>query len=101
MHDTNNDNEVIYCGNWKKLTVHDGIFRFKFTDGEREIHYGTRVFDKSDASGEENKRCVLVKFADGDIQYTELKRVCGQDDGWRRVTDYKFDPTSLEWKKIK
>ena len=99
MHDTSDDQESIYKADEKNLKLKSGIFKAKFTDGG--IHYGTRVFDKSDASGEENKRCVLVKFADGDIQYTELKRVCGQDDGWRRVTDYKFDPTSLEWKKIK
>ena len=110
MHDTSNDQEEIYTADEKNLKFKSGIFRLR-------DKYGTVLFAKSGASGEENKLWFLVKYADGDIHYQEKELVIGgyngyrwfydydflfgQNDGWRRVTDYKFDPTSLEWKKIK
>ena len=99
LHKTSDGSEHIYCGDHKTLLLKDGVFRSKFTNGS--VCYGTRVIAKSVASGEEDKEWRLKKFADGDIHYQVKIWVEGQDKGWRIVTKYKFDPTSLEWTKLK
>ena len=98
LHKTSDDSEKIYCGDHKSIRLKDGVYRSKFTNGN--VYYGKRVFNKSNASGEENKEWRLKKLADGDIHYQEKVKL-NQEKDWRIVTEYKFDPTSLEWKKLK
>ena len=98
VHNTSSDAEHIYCGDHKSIRLKDGVYRSKFTNGN--VYYGKRVFNKSNASGEENKEWRLKKLADGDIHYQEKVKL-NQEKDWRIVTEYKFDPTSLEWKKLK
>ncbi len=76
----------------------DGIFRRKFVSGNS--CYGTTIFNKMDSYGEESKVWRLYNYA-GDIIYEEQVWKIGKDDGWRDVTEYKFDATSLEWIKVK
>ncbi len=97
-HDTTNDFEGIYTADDKSMRCMDGVYRTKFANGDSS--YGTRIFSKIDLNGEEDKWWRLMKFANGDIFYQEEIHVIDKDDGWRVVTRYKFDDTSLEWIKV-
>ncbi len=59
------------------------------------------ILAKSPKNGEESRQYSLIKFANGNIKYHEQIIVTGQDKGWRLLTEYKFNPNNLAWKKVK
>ncbi len=77
--------------------LQDGIYRYKFPDGETII--GCRLFWRGDR--QENKEFRLYKSSsDGEIRYQES--VSGKENpGWRIVTEYKFHPETMSWSKLK
>jgi len=98
VHIYNTDTKKKEIFRYKNNKLQDGSFRAIFSSGDSD--YGTRIFDKSSKNGEE-RVYRLYKFANGDIEYEEQILVVGQDKGWRQLTEYKFNPSNLGWKKVK
>ena len=78
--------------------LQDGSYRVIFSNGNS--CYGTRIFDKSNKTGEVNREYGLFKYANGNIEYDEQIYVIGQDKTWRYLTKYKFNPNNLGWEKV-
>ncbi len=94
----NTDTKLKEIYRYKMNRLQDGSFRAIFSNGDSI--YGTRIFDKIDKTGEENRQYRLYKYANGNIEYDEYIWVNGQDKGWRFFTRYEFNPYNLAWEKI-
>ena len=97
LYHTDTKSKEIY--RYKNSKLKDGIFRVIFSSGDSI--YGTKIFDKSNTNGEENRLYGLYKNANGNIEYKEKIIVIGQDIAWRLLTEYKFNPNNLAWEKLR
>ncbi len=95
LYDTDTKLKSIFRYNQK---VQDGSYRIIYSNGNST--YGIIIFSKSPNNGEDNRQYRLHKYASGDIEYDEKIWVNGQDNGWRELTTYKFNPRKLEWRKV-
>ena len=76
-------------------TISDGIFRGRYASGNTAI--GSQYFRRS---GREERAYRLVRFnKSGNIHYEE--QIWGKDDnGWRYLAEYRFNPETLEWTNL-
>ena len=77
-------------------TISDGIFRERFASGNTTI--GSEYYRRSER--EEDRVYRLFRYNDdGEIHYED--KILGKDDsGWRFLAAYRFNPETLEWKKL-
>ena len=78
--------------------LQDGIYRVRYSKGGS--CFGTQIFAKSLAKGEEDKIYRLYKYPNGVIEYHEHVYVYGQNEEWRYLSTYMFQPLNLEWKEV-
>ena len=76
--------------------ISDGIFRERCADGDTVI--GSQYFRS--AGREEDRLYRLFRFNDdGEIRYYD--QIWGKDDSdWRTLTECRFNPGTLDWKKL-
>ena len=96
IYNTDTKAETIY--RYEDNKVQDGGYRAISNDGNSCL--GQRKFGKSKDDGEEERLYGLFRYASGDIEYKEKIYVNGQDEGWRYLTRYTFNPDKLEWNKV-
>ncbi len=95
LYDTDTKSKEIF--KYHNNRLQDGSFRAIFPSGA--TYYGTRIFAKSNKTGEENRQYRLLKYANVNIAYEEQIWVIGQDKTWRLLTTYEFNPNNLAWEK--
>ncbi len=95
LYDTYDETEMIH--RYKNDKLQDGIYREILPNGDSS--YGTQIFAKSH-DGEETSLFHLYKNTGGNIDYLEQILVFGQDETWRTLTHYRFNPKNLGWEEL-